>query len=398
VIDIENHNLQETLNQIIDELNNSDICESEDDGETTTVTSETTTPEPLPETCIIEDLAYLIDTSESMGKNESNSVWKPLALELLAQLKNSSATIGQYTLITYVDEVKDQLNTTSNDKMSEKVEELADRPIGDGGFTGQRELTFLGLKKALTKKEQNNFVVLFSDEVGDVDNVTKEEIIELRNSRDSKVFFLMKPRNKGKLDTMNTKFSDIGTVIDITDITKQQETIDIIIEELKASKICGENTKTLIDTNSTNTPLNAPGVNTGSQLSATCTSRMKVYFDGVEQTEQDNDQDPEMVSTFDIPEDTKVIAIECDNANSQDSGDILASTEDGLFTDSSWTCTSNNNIPDWTAADFEDLNGDFTEAIAISENSGPSIEDISEEAQFIWVDDDSDWAGCRLVL
>ena len=54
VIDIENHNLQETLNQIIDELNNSDICESDDDGETTTVTSETTTPEPLPETCIIK--------------------------------------------------------------------------------------------------------------------------------------------------------------------------------------------------------------------------------------------------------------------------------------------------------------------------------------------------------
>ena len=107
-----------------------------------------------------------------MGKNESNSIWKPLALDLLAQLKvilisskyltavfhnilnpnlifkffkhfhiskfylflifslqNSSATIEQYTLITYVDIVEDQLNTTSNDEMSEKVEELADRPI-----------------------------------------------------------------------------------------------------------------------------------------------------------------------------------------------------------------------------------------------------------------------------
>ena len=68
-----------------------------------------------------------------------------------------------------------------------------------------------------------------------------------------------------------------------------------------------------------------------------------------------------------------MIAIECDNADTQDSGNILASTTKDVFTDSSWTCTSNNNIPDWTAPDFEDSDGDFTEARVLSDNSGQEM-------------------------
>jgi len=305
--------------------------------------------------------------------------------------------ILKYTMLTYVDNVTLTIETELNEEMSAEVDELA-----NGKFKGKNESTFKGLKRALDQAKQNNFIVLFSDEVGDdtTDPAAKQEIIDLVASTESKIFFLMIPRDNHPLEDMENNFEGIGTVIDITS-QDQQDTINMVLDGLKQSEICDTNNADNItntnSTNDTNNPTSAPGQLT-SQLSATCTSRMKVYFDGVEQTKQDNDQDPEMVSTFDIPEDTKVIAIECDNANSQDSGDILASTEDGLFTDSSWTCTSNSNIPDWTAADFEDPNGDFTEAIAISENSGPSIEDISEDAQFIWVDDDSDWAGCRLVL
>ena len=200
--------------------------------------------------------------------------------------------IKKYTMFTYVENVTTTLQTESNDVMSDEVADLA-----NGVFTGTTELTFLGLKTALEVAKKNNFIVLFSDEVGnDADNATvKQEIIDMVSDSQSRIVFLMIASNEHPLDKMKENFDDIGTVIDIKS-HDQQETINMIIDELIASEICG---------NTTDNPRHksAP-VLMASQLSATCTSSMKVYFDGVEQPEQDNDQDPESVSTFDIPQDT----------------------------------------------------------------------------------------------
>ena len=198
-------------------------------------------------------------------------------------------------MLTYVDNVTLTLETELNEDMSDEVDELA-----NGVFTGRNEMTFKGLKRALDQAKQNNFIVLFSDEIGDdtTDTAAKEEIIDLVANTQSKIFFLMRPRDGHPLEEMENNFEGIGTVIDTTSLD-QQDVINMVLDGLKQSEICG-------DKNNTNKiePSSAPGQST-SQLSATCTSRMKVYFDGVEQTEQDNDQDPEMVSTFDIPASTK---------------------------------------------------------------------------------------------
>eukprot|EP00092_Neocalanus_flemingeri_P066723 GFUD01081324.1.p1 GENE.GFUD01081324.1~~GFUD01081324.1.p1 ORF type:complete len:513 (+),score=54.68 GFUD01081324.1:23-1540(+) len=144
---------------------------------------------------------------------------------------------------------------------------------------------------------------------------------------------------------------------------------------------------------------------TGTSLFATCDNAMRIYFDGVLQF-QDADwpatdiyqwtRTTELV----IPSVTKVLGIECQNIKVPEGNywGILASTEDGVVTDESWSCTSNQNLVGWAELEFEDTEGDFSAASTVT---GPSTvvsrPNISPSAQWIW-SQASEFASCKKIL
>ena len=73
------------------------------------------------------------------------------------------------------------------------------------------------------------------------------------------------------------------------------------------------------------------------KLFATCDNEMKVYFDGIEQEQDDAMADWTKTSQLTIPAGTQVLAIECKDLGSQEG--ILASTNDGLVTNLDWRCS-----------------------------------------------------------
>ena len=77
---------------------------------------------------------------------------------------------------------------------------------------------------------------------------------------------------------------------------------------------------------------------------------MKVYFDGIEQEQDDAMADWTKTSKLTIPPQTQVLAIECKDFGAQEG--ILASTEDGMVTDSDWRC-SDQRVDGWTLPDFD---------------------------------------------
>ena len=58
------------------------------------------------------------------------------------------------------------------------------------------------------------------------------------------------------------------------------------------------------------------------------------------------------------------MAIECQNIGGPKG--IHASTSDGVLTDNSWVCTT-NNVVGWAAPHFQDGNKDFSPAVDISQ-------------------------------
>ena len=85
------------------------------------------------------------------------------------------------------------------------------------------------------------------------------------------------------------------------------------------------------------------------KLFATCDDKMKVYFDGELQSQDDAMADWRKTSELTIPAGTRVVAIECEDVGAQEG--ILASTGDGLVTDSGWQC-SNQLVEGWTLPGF----------------------------------------------
>ena len=146
-------------------------------------------------------------------------------------------------MISYVDEVEVRNQTESNEEMWNAVNTMDEKP---GFGEGHDEQTFLGLRTALEQANEHNFIVLFSDEPGNVtDLAIKQEVIDLKEKTESKIFFLVRPhankRNnqtqEESLDSMKLNFNEIGTVIDIT-MHDKEETLTQIIEELTKSQIC----------------------------------------------------------------------------------------------------------------------------------------------------------------
>ena len=76
---------------------------------------------------------------------------------------------------------------------------------------------------------------------------------------------------------------------------------------------------------------------------------MKVYFDGELQEQDDAMGDWTKTSELTIPAGTRVVAIECEDLGAQEG--ILASTDDGLVTNSVWQC-SDQMVEGWTLPGF----------------------------------------------
>ena len=93
---------------------------------------------------------------------------------------------------------------------------------------------------------------------------------------------------------------------------------------------------------------NSPGC-VDRQLFATCDNKMKVYFDGELQEQDDAMAAWTKTSELTIPAGTRVVAIECEDLGAQEG--ILASTDDGLVTNSGWQC-SNQLVEGWTLPGF----------------------------------------------
>ena len=150
---------------------------------------------------------------------------------------------------------------------------------------------------------------------------------------------------------------------------------------------------------------------TGSSLFATCDNIMRIYFDGVLQF-QDSDWGTDTyqwVRTTElfIPYGTQVLGIECLDFGG--ARGILASTADGMLTDTSWVCTNNQALGGsaetglgiWAEPDFEDTNGDFSTAYTdpkLGPTSAQSRPNIATAAQWIWADQNSKWSACKKRL
>ena len=76
---------------------------------------------------------------------------------------------------------------------------------------------------------------------------------------------------------------------------------------------------------------------------------MKVYFDGELQEQDDAMGDWEKTAELTIPAGTRVVAIECEDLGGRKG--ILASTDDGLVTNSVWQC-SDQMVEGWTLPGF----------------------------------------------
>eukprot|EP00092_Neocalanus_flemingeri_P013717 GFUD01014794.1.p1 GENE.GFUD01014794.1~~GFUD01014794.1.p1 ORF type:complete len:189 (-),score=28.77 GFUD01014794.1:205-771(-) len=172
-----------------------------------------------------------------------------------------------------------------------------------------------------------------------------------------------------------------------------------VLQETKA----GTNPTTRTTPTAGTTPRTGTPEN-GTILSATCGKFMRVYCDGVKIFDDDWANDTQSIwlrrktTKLVLPPGTQVLGIEClVNVGSRG---IIASTDDGVVTDGSWSCSANQNVEGWTEPGFLDSEGDF---------SSPSIlwwrQDCyrvwrkKNEAYCIWTADMlSTWAGCKTNL
>ena len=145
---------------------------------------------------------------------ETKNTWHPAALKLVRRLAALKVDVLDYTLMNYISDVH-VTSTTSNIKMflrAVATVQLGNAQVGT-------ESTFASLKFALELSPCHNFIVVFTDEVGDeTDNWRlKKEILNLKAERKSEIFFLVSQFEEygNKLPEMRRVFEDIGYVIDL---------------------------------------------------------------------------------------------------------------------------------------------------------------------------------------
>ena len=141
--------------------------------------------------CKVESLTFQLDTSGSM--RGSISVWKPMALSLLEQMTIRNVDIEKYHLFSYVTQISSILETQNATEFKSVVQNY-------NTFSGGRELTFAGLKHALSTVKKRAFVCVWSDEIGDdtTNSTLEQEILSLKAQTKSVIFFMMIPRTTFK--------------------------------------------------------------------------------------------------------------------------------------------------------------------------------------------------------
>lgn len=105
-------------------------------------------------------------------------------------------------------------------------------------FHGGTELTLAGVKFALEKSEWHNFIVVFTDELGDdtTNQTLVKDIESLKESTHSEIFFLVVPKGE-RIESFWSVLAGIGHVIDIKDRTYSERQVFNIMED---SLICQE--------------------------------------------------------------------------------------------------------------------------------------------------------------
>merc|ERR1719228_2807746 len=134
------------------------------------------------------------------------------------------------------------------------------------------------------------------------------------------------------------------------------------------------------------------------KLFATCDNKMKVYFDGELQEQDGAMGDWTKTSELTIPSGTRVVSIECEDLGAQEG--ILASTDDGLVTNSDWQC-SDKLIEGWTLPAFVPPPDTFSSPKLLGSNGVAPWgvrPGIVENAEWIWPQGNSTWAACRIEL
>lgn len=181
--------------------------------------------------CIIQNMTYLIDTSGSMGG--SRVYWLPAALQMVDFMMSSQVDPHSFTLMDYVSTVQITSTHSSGETFKTAIEAI-------NYFSGGTELTFGGLLEALKLAACHNFIMVFTDEIGNDTNdpVLKEQILNLRDATQSIIFFMI----VGSLPMFEAVFGDIGHVFQINVPEDElslvlQNVTDIMIN----SDICNQN-------------------------------------------------------------------------------------------------------------------------------------------------------------
>eukprot|EP00092_Neocalanus_flemingeri_P015021 GFUD01016223.1.p1 GENE.GFUD01016223.1~~GFUD01016223.1.p1 ORF type:complete len:619 (-),score=121.89 GFUD01016223.1:121-1809(-) len=134
--------------------------------------------------CKIEALTYQLDTSGSMSG--SMPIWKNVAVNLIEEMNLRKVNIDRNYLFSYVTSVTSILETQDYQVFRDKVQNW-------NSFGGGTELTFAGLKHAISQVNKNAFVCVWTDEIGDDTNdaTLKAEIIDLKSKTNSEIFFMV---------------------------------------------------------------------------------------------------------------------------------------------------------------------------------------------------------------
>ena len=183
--------------------------------------------------CHIQNMTYLIDTSLSM--NGTNKSWKPTALDLVRQMVTREVDVVDYTLMNYVKQVQVMSTTSSSNTFYDDINNLQT-------WEGGTEYTFAGLRAALERSPCHNFIVVFTDEVGDdtYNQSLKKKIIKLKDKKKSEIFFMVTQRHpklvKWKLAKMKKVFDGIGHIIDLDN--ERQNPVKAVVDLMIASDIC----------------------------------------------------------------------------------------------------------------------------------------------------------------
>jgi len=175
----------------------------------------------------------------------SRPYWLPISLQLVDFFNDAGVEMGDYTLIDYVPTASISLTTSERSDFQTAISNITD-------FSGSYEATFEGLKFSLEQSPCNNYIMVFTDEIGnDVNDATlKKEIITLRDEKKSCIFFVVFDSGRGT--PWEQTFGDVGNVIQI-DMgrssknlrqiqAKVEEAMKKILDGTKDCSVCQEET------------------------------------------------------------------------------------------------------------------------------------------------------------